>query len=32
MAKTGFLPKEKTKAFLDALSKDAVIHVPVAGR
>ena len=30
MAKTGFLPKEKIKAFLDALSKDAVVHVPVA--
>src|SRR5512145_3461139 len=30
MAKTGFLPKEKMKIFLDALSKDAVVHVPVA--
>ncbi|HVN95288.1 MAG TPA: 4Fe-4S dicluster domain-containing protein [Syntrophorhabdaceae bacterium] len=30
MAKTGFLPKEKVRAFLDALSKDAVVHVPVA--
>ena len=30
MAKTGFLPKEKMKAFLDALSKDAVVQVPVA--
>jgi hypothetical protein len=30
MAKTGFLPKEKIKIFLDALSKDAVVHVPVA--
>jgi sulfhydrogenase subunit beta (sulfur reductase) len=29
MAKTGFLPKEKIKDFLDALSKDAVVHVPV---
>jgi hypothetical protein len=25
MAKTGFLPKEKIQAFLDALSKDAVV-------
>jgi sulfhydrogenase subunit beta (sulfur reductase) len=30
MAKTGFLPKEKIQAFLDALSKDAVVQVPVA--
>lgn len=30
MAKTGFLPKEKMNAFLDALSKDAVVHVPIA--
>ncbi len=29
MAKTGFLPKEKIKVFLDALSKDAVAQVPV---
>ncbi len=29
MAKTGFLPKEKIKEFLDGLSKDAVVHVPV---
>ena len=29
MAKTGFLPKEKIKDFLDALSKDAQVHVPV---
>jgi sulfhydrogenase subunit beta (sulfur reductase) len=30
MAKTGFLPKEKLQAFLVALSKDAVVQVPVA--
>jgi len=30
MAKTGFLPKEKMNSFLDALSKDALVHVPVA--
>jgi len=30
MAKTGFLPKEKITTFLDALSKDAVVHVPIA--
>ena len=29
MAKTGFLPKEKIKDFLDALNKDAVAYVPV---
>ena len=28
MADTGFLPKEKMKAFLEALSKDAVVYVP----
>lgn len=30
MAKTGFLPKEKIKTFLDTLSKDAVVHIPIA--
>ena len=29
MAKTGFLPQEKVKDFLDALGKDAVVYAPV---